>query len=94
MSAALRDPRGIAVDARGNLYIADTVNARIRMVAVGSGVITTVGGPGKWGIYGDNAPATAAFLAIPSALAVDSASNIFIADTGNYRIRAIRGPTP
>ena len=82
------------MDARGNLFIADTLNSRIRMIAAGTGIITTVGGPGRWGSYGDNGPATAAFLVIPTGLTVDAAGNIFIADTGNYRIRAIRGPLP
>jgi sugar lactone lactonase YvrE len=93
-SATLQGPRGVAVDTRGSLFIADTLNARIRMIAAGSGMITTVGGPGRWGSYGDNGPATAAFLVIPTGLTVDAAGNIFIADTGNYRIRAIRGPLP
>jgi sugar lactone lactonase YvrE len=93
-AATLQSPKGVAVDARGNLFIADTLNARIRMIAAGSGTITTVGGPGKWGSYGDDGPATAGFLAIPTGITVDSAGNIFIADTGNYRIRAIRGPLP
>ena len=93
-AATLQSPKGVAVDARGNLLIADTLNARIRMIAAGTGIITTVGGPGKWGSYGDDGPATAAFLAIPTGITVDSAGNIFIADTGNYRIRAIRGSIP
>ncbi len=94
VSASLEGPKGVAVDARGNLFIADTLNARIRRVAAGTGVITTVGGPGKWGDFGDGGPATAAFLTIPTGITVDSAGNVFIPDTGNYRIRAIRGPIP
>jgi sugar lactone lactonase YvrE len=88
-SAQLDSPTGVAVDASGNLYIADTLNHRIREVSAGT--ITTVAGTGTAGYSGDGGPATAAELDQPTALAVDSQGNIYIADTNNNRIREISG---
>jgi uncharacterized protein (TIGR03437 family) len=86
-SAQLYFPTGIAVDSAGDLYIADTRNNLIRKVA--NGVITIVAGNGFEGFTGDNGPATAARLANPQGVAVDSAGNLYIADIGNYRIRKV-----
>jgi trimeric autotransporter adhesin len=77
------------VDPVGNLYIADYFNHRIRMVS--HGVITTVAGNGTPGFSGDNGPATSAQLYDPEGVAVDSASNLYIADKGNSRIRKVSG---
>jgi len=84
----LNNPYGIAVDSAGNLYIADQVDNRIRRVS--NGVITTVAGDGTWGYSGDNGPATSAQLSGPWGVAVDSAGNLYIADTRNNRIRKSR----
>jgi uncharacterized protein (TIGR03437 family) len=84
----LYEPNGIAVDSAGNLYIADG-SERIRKVA--NGVIATVVGNGHEGFSGDNGPAISAQLNAPGALAVDSAGNLFIADTMNFRIREVSG---
>jgi sugar lactone lactonase YvrE len=87
-SAQLSSPDGVAVDSAGNLYIADTGDYLIRKVA--NGVITSVAGnafPG--GFSGDNGPATSAPLNEPQGVAVDSAGNVYIADTGNNRIRLL-----
>ncbi len=86
-SAQLYIPGGVAVDSAGNLYIADTYNNRIRKVS--NGVITTVAGNGTVGFGGDNGPATSAQLNTPVAVAVDSAGNLYIADTNNNRIRLL-----
>jgi len=86
-SAQLANPQGVAVDSAGNLYIADTNNQCIRKVA--NGVITTVAGTGTPGYSGDNGPATSARLANPQGLAVDSAGNLYIADTNNQCIRKV-----
>jgi uncharacterized protein (TIGR03437 family) len=86
-AAQLSNPAGVAVDAAGNLYIADSSNDRIRKVA--NGVITTVVGTGTLGFAGDNGPATYAELSAPNGVAVDPAGNIYIADTGNNRIRKV-----
>ena len=86
-SAQLNFPSGVVVDSTGNLYIADTFNFRIRKVS--NGVIATVAGNGTSGFSGDNGPATSATLSAPWAFAVDSAGNLYIADTDNYRIRQV-----
>ncbi len=86
-AATLSFPRGVAVDAQGNLYIADTGNSSIRKVT--AGVITTVAGNGAAGFAGDSGLAVNAQLSYPAALAIDSSGNIYIADTWNYRIREI-----
>ncbi|MFP5236427.1 MAG: Ig-like domain repeat protein [Acidobacteriota bacterium] len=90
-SATLDSPVGVAVDASNNIYIADTHNQRIRMVAASSGIIGTIAGTGVAGFSGDGSAATAAELDLPTAIAVDSKGNVFIADTNNNRIREISG---
>ena len=92
-SAALDSPAGVAADAAGNLFIADTGNHRVRRVDAATGVITTVAGTGTFGYAGDGGPATSAALAIPSAVAVDAAGNLFIADAGNSRVRRVDAAT-
>jgi hypothetical protein len=86
-SAQLNGPTGVAVDSNGNLYIADTLNNRIREVS--GGVISTVAGAGAQGFSGDKGPATSALLSAPTGLAVDSNANLYIADTLNHRIRQV-----
>ena len=70
-NALLTGPGGVAVDAAGILYIADTGNSRVRKVS--NGVITTVAGTGTAGFSGDNGPATSAQLNAPYGIALDSA---------------------
>ena len=82
-------PSGVAVDSAGNLFIADNFNNRIRRVDAVSGVISTVAGNGVSGFSGDGGPAVAASLYLPSAVAVDTAGNLFIADVGNERVRRV-----
>ncbi len=86
-AARLSFPLDVAVDGAGNLYIADTGNDRIRRVDA-HGNISTVAGAGE-GFSGDGGPATAARLYLPYGVAVDGASNLYIADTGNQRIRRV-----
>ena len=86
-SAQLFNPEGVAVDAAGNLYIADTLDNRIRRVS--NGVITTVAGNGTYGFSGDNGPATSSQLSHPTGVAVDSAGNVYAADRDNNRIRIL-----
>lgn len=90
-SAQLDTPTGIAVDSNGNLYIADSHNNRIRKVS--GGLITTYAGTGTAGFSGDGGAATSAALATPIALCIDTNGNLYIADTGNNRIREVAAGT-
>jgi sugar lactone lactonase YvrE len=85
--AQLNNPSGVALDAAGNLFIADGRNNRIRRVDA-AGTITTVAGGGSEGL-GDGGPATSAQLSAPIGVAVDAAGNLSIADSGNRRIRMV-----
>jgi len=87
-NASLSYPLGVAVDAFGNLFIADQGNYRIRKVDTNS-IITTVAGNGSYGHTGDGGPATNAGLGYPYDVAVDAAGNLFIADQFNNRIRKV-----
>jgi len=78
---------GLAVGPSGKLYIADPLNHRVRMLSGGN--VTTVAGNGTAGFAGDNGAATSAELDFPSAVAVDSSGNLYIADTGNEVIRKV-----
>ena len=86
--AGLFTPRGLFVDGAGDLYIADGGNGRIRRVDAATGVITTVAGLDEE-IVGDGGPATQAGLAIPYGLFVDGAGDLYIADSGNHRVRRV-----
>jgi uncharacterized protein (TIGR03437 family) len=79
-SALLNGPQGVAVDATGNLYIADSGNHRIRMVTP-SGTITTIAGNGLPGFTGDGGPATLAQIGAPGGVAVDTAGNLYLSDS-------------
>jgi sugar lactone lactonase YvrE len=91
-SASLFYPYGIALDASGNLYIADGANNRVRKVNT-NGIITTVAGTGGSGYNGDNRVATSATLNYPEGVAVDGAGNIYIADYNNSRVRRVEVST-
>ena len=91
-------PAGIAVDAAGDIYFADSASHRVRKVS--GGVITTLAGNGMAGFSGDAGPAGGAVLNTPSGIAVDSSTGkVYIADSGNNRIRMLvptqpSGPVP
>jgi trimeric autotransporter adhesin len=87
--ASLDHPAGTAVDAAGNLYIADGANQRIRKVTAGTGLITTVAGNGTAGYSGDGGPATSAELKDPAGMVFDSAGNLYFVDEGNQRVRQL-----
>ena len=92
IQAQLHFPEAVAVDGSGNLYIADTHNNSSRKIDA-TGTITTVAGTGEYGFGGDGGPASWAFLNNPAAVTVDSAGNLYIADTGNERIRILTPST-
>jgi len=88
-AASLTQPNSLALDPAGNLYIADGSVFRIRRVAVGSEIITTVAGTGFPGFVGDGGAATAAALSYPQGVAVDALGNLYIADTFSNRVREV-----
>lgn len=87
--ALISQPYDIALDGKGNLYIADTADNRVRKVVILTGQITTVAGTGVAGFSGDGGLATAAQLSGPAAVALDSAGNLYIYDTSNEVIRKV-----
>ncbi len=92
-AASLNYPAGVAVDAAGNLYIADTNNSRIRMVTAATGTISTVAGNGTAGYTASQdtgtTAATAASINFPAGVAVDGVGNLYVADSKNNRIREV-----
>jgi sugar lactone lactonase YvrE len=87
--ARLNFPTAVVLDRRGDLYIADTMNHRVRVVEAGTGTITTIAGVGQPRYGGDGGPAVAAGLNEPAALALDGSRTLYLADQSNNRVRAI-----
>jgi sugar lactone lactonase YvrE len=98
VKAQLDLPVGVVVDGAGNLYIADTRDQRIRRVNLSSGIIDTVVGNGKIcnsnQACGDGGPPLKASLFNPTGVALDGSGNLYVADTGDHRIRKITGGFP
>jgi trimeric autotransporter adhesin len=94
VNAQLNSPQGVALDGSGNLYISDSLNNRVRMVTP-QGIISTFAGNGSSspdsvpGSFNDGGPATQGLLKRPQGIAVDSAGNVYIADTGDNLIREV-----
>jgi uncharacterized protein (TIGR03437 family) len=86
-SAELNRPTSLARDSKGNLYIADTYNSRIRKILASNSTINTVVGDGAQRFYGDGGIATSASLFNPQGITFDAAGNLYIADTNNHVIR-------
>lgn len=85
--AQLSHPAGLTLDSSGNLFIADTGNAAIRKLITATGIISTVAGQGGPGFGGDGGLASKVQFNNPTGLAFDAAGNLYIADTGNHRVR-------
>jgi len=91
--AALWHPEGVSIDSRNNIFIADSMNNRIRRVDAKTGVITTVAGRGSQGYSGDGKPAMDAELGMPYDVFVDSEDDLFIGDYANNCVRRVDGQT-
>ncbi len=91
-SASLYTPRGVAVDANGVVYIADTNNHVVRKVSGGT-ISTIAGNAQQQGFYGDNGTAGSAGLDTPTGVAVDATGKVYVADSNNHRVRLLSGAT-
>src|SRR5262249_3070344 len=87
-NASINSPQGIALDASGNIFIAEFAGARVRRID-SQGVITTFAGTGVQGIGGDNGPASAATFFNPSDVLIDGSGALYIADQGAARVRRV-----
>lgn len=87
--AQLNSPSGVAIDGKGNIIIADTFNNRIRIIDARTGIISTLAGTGEQGMSGDDGLAVRAQLNGPTGLAMGQDGMLFIADSGNHRIRRL-----
>lgn len=87
--AKIDDPNGVAIDAEGNVYFADDVAMVVRRVAL-DGTISTVAGTGTAGFSGDGGAGPAGAISSPGDIAFDADGNLYIADSGNHRIRVLR----
>lgn len=88
LHAPLGQTAGVAVDAQGNFYVADTGNNMVMRISV-DGTLTVVAGNGKGAFSGDGGPATKASLYTPLGVAMDTTGNLYIADENNNRIRRV-----
>src|SRR5262249_11920633 len=87
-AAALQFPGGLALDAAGNVDVADSVNGRVRKADAATGTITPFAGPTS-GFGGDGGPATAALLHNIAGMVFDRDGNLYISDSQNCRIRRV-----
>jgi streptogramin lyase len=87
-NASLNGVQGVAMDGQGNLYVADSLNCRIRKIDT-NGIITTFAGNGTNAYSGDNGPATNASLSTPQGIAFDGTGNLYVADTDNNVVRRV-----
>ena len=88
-AARISEPSGLAIDQQGDIVFADAGNNRVRMINP-HGWISTAAGSGALGFNGDSGPALSAELAYPAAVSADVTGNLYVADTGNARVRLFR----
>jgi sugar lactone lactonase YvrE len=86
--ASIASPFGITTDPSGSIYFIEYFGQRVRKISP-NGTVSTIAGNGSFGFSGDNGPATQASLGFPADIALDSAGNLYIADTFNYRLRKV-----
>jgi len=92
--ASLNYAAAVALDAHGDLYIADTLNHRIRRVNANTGLIYTIAGTGISGFSGDGGSAISAKISEPAGIAVDASGRVYFTDEGNQRIRVLIPAAP
>jgi len=92
-AALLNAPAGLALDASGNLYIADEGNFRVSKLSLPAGILTTYAGSATQGCSGDSGAATSAQLHSPFGLAFDTSSNLYISDYSNHNVRVVMAST-
>ena len=92
-SARLNGPLSVKLDSFENIFVVDLMNDRIRKITVSTGIITTVAGDGSYLSTVDNVPAINTGLSAPHGLAIDMFNNIYIADSGNSRVRKVTAST-
>jgi len=93
LDAGFGDPMGIAVDATDTLYIADTLDSRVRKISP-DGIVTTIAGDDNNGYFGDGGLATKAAMYFPRGVALDSSGNVYVSDTANNVIRVLKPGSP
>ena len=92
-ASSLYYPYAVAVDGRGDLFVADLGNNRVRRVDAATGIITTFAGSGSLGYSGDGGPAASADLSPPVGVALDASGNVYVSDQGNNRVRRVDAAT-
>jgi sugar lactone lactonase YvrE len=88
INAQFRNPTALSISNDGSIFVSDSNNHRIRKIAT-NGVISTIAGTGEFGFSGDNGSAVLAQLNVPQGISVDRAGNLYIADTQNHRLRKV-----
>jgi hypothetical protein len=87
--ACLNTPTGVAVDTKGNVYVADGYSCRVRKILASNHTITTLAGNGAIGSTGDGGPAIFSELNNPTGVAVDASGNVYIAEENGHRVRQV-----